>query len=128
MTSKVVFADTYAIIATLEGKESYRRFLKHQFICCEGNLVELYYHLLRTAGKEVADRNTKAYARCVIDMDFSTIQEGMTFKLRHKEERLSYVDCIGYQRAKELGIPFLTGDEKFEGKENVLFVKAENAR
>ena len=47
----------------------------------------------------------------------------MEFKLKYKKERVSYVDCIGHALALELGIRFLTGDEKFEDKDNVEFVK-----
>ena len=47
----------------------------------------------------------------------------MAFKLYNKKEKLSYVDCIGHCLAKEIGVRFLTGDQKFENKENVEYVK-----
>jgi predicted nucleic acid-binding protein len=40
----------------------------------------------------------------------------------NKKDKLSYTDCLGYALAMELEIPFLTGDRKFKGKKNVLWV------
>jgi predicted nucleic acid-binding protein len=62
-------------------------------------------------------------AKSLIPINLGNIRGGMKFKLKYKKEHLSYVDCIGWAKAKELGIKFLTGDEKFEDKDNVEFVK-----
>ena len=47
----------------------------------------------------------------------------MHLKLEYKKDRWSYVDCVDYMLAQEWGIPFLTGEGKFEIKDNVLYVK-----
>jgi len=44
-------------------------------------------------------------------------------KYKFKNQKLSFIDCIGYILAKKHKAKFLTGDEKFKGKENVEFVK-----
>ena len=59
----------------------------------------------------------------MVPVSLSSIAAAMQFKLAHKAENLSYADCVGYALAAELGIKFLTGDEKFRSKENVEFVK-----
>lgn len=87
------------------------------------NLAELYYHLLREYGKEIADRYFDIYSNIIVPVTLNSIRFAMEFKLQRRTEKLSYTDCIGYALALELGIPFLTGDEKFEGKQNVEFVK-----
>ena len=60
-------------------------------------------------------------------MKFKDYQEARSFfqqnKFKFKKEKLSYIDCLGYEVAKKLKIKFLTGDEGFRDKENVEFVK-----
>ena len=51
------------------------------------------------------------------------IKEAMKLKLKFKDKKLSYVDCIGYVFALELGLKFLTGDNEFKDLVNVEFVK-----
>lgn len=116
-------ADTYALIEIIGGNPNYKPYLSSIILTTKFNLIELYYHFLYDYGKETADKYFKEYSRFLIPISFSSIQFGMEFKLKHKKEKLSYVDCVGYALALELGIKFLTGDEKFEKKDNVEFVK-----
>lgn len=121
--TKIFLADTYALIEMLGGNRSYKPYLDHILITTKFNLVELYYHFLHDYDKKTADKYLKLYSQFIIPITYSSIQSGMQFKLIHKKEKLSYVDCIGYALAIELSIRFLTGDQKFENKENVEFVK-----
>ena len=121
--SRVFFADTYALIELLGGNPDYRQYLEHILITSKFNLVELYYHFLQDYGKETADRYLDLYSRFIFPVTHSSIRRGMEFKLKHRNEKLSYADCVGYALASELGVKFLTGDSKFRGKENVEFVK-----
>ncbi|MBI2549163.1 PIN domain-containing protein [Candidatus Woesearchaeota archaeon] len=120
---KIFFADTYALIELLGGNPNYKTYLNHTLLTTKFNLLELYYHFLHDYGKETADKYLDIYLKFVIPITDNSIRNGMEFKLRHKKEKLSYVDCIGYALALEFGIKFLTGDQKFENKENVVFVK-----
>ena len=140
---KIFLADTYALIELLGGNPNYKPYLNHALITTKFNLVELYYHFLHDYGKETADKYLQLYSKFVIPITYSSIRKGMEFKLKHekiskkffvsqksrsdfsghKKENLSYVDCIGYALALELGVKFLTGDEKFENKDNVEYVK-----
>ena len=121
--TKIFLADTYALIELLGGNPNYGAYLNHILITTKFNLIELYYHFLHDYDKKTADKYLELYSGFVIPITYSCIQRGMEFKLEHKKERVSYVDCIGYALALELRIKFLTGDEKFENKENVEFVK-----
>ena len=120
---KIFLADTYALIELLGGNPNYKPYLNHILITTKFNLIELYYHFLQDYGKETADKYLNLYSRFVIPITDGSIRNGMEFKLKHKKENLSYVDCIGYALALELGIKFLTGDEKFKNKDDVEFVK-----
>lgn len=120
---RVFFADTYALIELLKGNPSYKPYLDCMLVISKFNLIELYYHLLCDKDKKIADKEMKVYSKLEIPITYNAIKNGMEFKLKHKKEKLSYVDCIGYALALELGIKFLTGDQKFRDKDNVEFVK-----
>jgi predicted nucleic acid-binding protein len=49
----------------------------------------------------------------------------MRFRLKMKrgKKNLSYVDALGYIIAEKLGVKFLTGDNAFDGMDNVEYVK-----
>lgn len=121
--TKVFLADTYALIELLGGNLNYKPYLNQVLLTTKLNLIELYYYFLNNYGKEVADKYLELYSNFVVPISYGCIRNGMQFKLKFKKENLSYVDCIGYALAFELGVKFLTGDEKFKGKENVEFVK-----
>lgn len=121
--TRVFLADTYALIELLGGNINYKPYMEHILITTKFNLIELYYHFLHDYNKQIADKYLGLYSKFVVPITYSCIKTGMEFKLNHKKEKLSYVDCIGYSLALELGIKFLTGDKKFEDKYNVEFVK-----
>jgi len=121
--TKVFLADTYALIELLGGNSNYKQYLNSILITTKFNLIELYYHFIREYDKETADKYLRLYSQFVIPITYSCIRIGMEFKLEYRKEKLSYIDCIGYALASELGIKFLTGDSKFRNKDNVEFVK-----
>lgn len=123
MTEEIFFADTYAIIEIIRGNPNYSEYTDSVLVTSKLNLMELYYHLLHDFDKDTAERYFKVYSRFVMPISNNSIRNGMQFKLAHKKEKVSYVDCVGYALALELGIRFLTGDRKFEDKDNVEFVK-----
>lgn len=119
----IFFADTYAIIEIIKGNPNYKKYLDKQLWTSKFNITELYYSFLKDYGEKIADEYTTAYSKIIIPITYSSIKEGMKFKLKNKSEKLSYVDCVGYALSKELEVKFLTGDSKFENKENVEFVR-----
>ena len=121
--TEVFFADTYALVEIIRGKASYLDYHQHKLLTTLLNVMELYYHLLNDRGKSTADKYFMHFIKFLVPLSYNCIRAGMFFKQKHKKENLSYVDCVGYARAKELGIKFLTGDKQFENKENVEFMK-----
>lgn len=117
------FADTYALIEIVGGNPRYHSYLQHTLLTTIFNLIELYYSFLKDYGKATADLYFREYSRNIIPISETAVAFGMAFKLEHKMENLSYADCIGYALALELGIKFLTGDQKFQDKPKVEFVK-----
>ena len=116
-------ADTYALIEVIGGNPGYAPYLGSVLATTKFHLAEQYYHLLRFYSVEEANRYFDFYSGFLVPVSLSSIAAAMQFKLQHKDEKLSYADCIGCGVAAELGIKFLTGDEKFRNKENVEFVK-----
>ena len=124
MTESVsFFADTYALLGLLGGTDSYKPYLASDIVTSKFHLAELYYALLRDYNAETAQHWLTFYSNFLVTVSLSSIAAAMQFKLQHKSEELSYADCIGYAVAAELGIKFLTGDNKFKDKENCEFVK-----
>lgn len=120
---KIFLADTYALIELIGGNINYKLYLNYILLTTKFNLIELYYYCLNNYSKEIADKYLKLYKPSVIPMSYNSIRYGMEFKLKHKKERLGYVDCIGYALSIELGVRFLTGDQKFKDKSNVEYIK-----
>ncbi|MBI4146450.1 PIN domain-containing protein [Candidatus Woesearchaeota archaeon] len=116
-------ADTYALIEIAGGNRNYEKFRESKLVSTQQNLMEFYYYFLRESNEDRAEKELQACIPFAIPVTWKAVRAAMKFKYAYRSEKLSYIDCIGYALACELGIPFLTGDCKFEGKPNVAFVK-----
>lgn len=121
-TGTKYFADSYAIIEILKGNKRYTQYLDYQLVTMKFALAEIYYFLLRT-DVSYAKQIFSQYSHILIETSLRAVRVGTAFKFKYRKEKLSYVDCVGYAMARELNIPFLTGDEKFKDKPNVEFVQ-----
>lgn len=121
------FADTYAIIEILKGNENYEPYANSDLITTEFNLLEVSYALVRDFGKEKALEILELVRESVsvVDVKGEDYVEASIYRLNSKKlgKKFSLIDCLGYVVAKRMGIKFLTGDNEFEGIENVEFVK-----
>ena len=123
MDVKNYFFDTYAFYEVIKGNESYKQFSRIGIVTTRLQLMELYYCLLTSHGKKVAEKYFDLLKKYTIDFSDDALKEAMVFRSLNKKKKLSYVDCIGYIIANRMQIPFLTGDKEFEEMSNVLFVK-----
>ena len=118
------FFDSGAIIDIIEGVESYLKFKELPIITTTLNISEVYFYFLKEHNEQTADYVMKALNfKFVNIIKFDAAIKAARLRFKNKKENLSYADCIGYIIAREIGIKFLTGDEKFKNKENVEFVK-----
>ncbi|MBI4168046.1 MAG: PIN domain-containing protein [Candidatus Aenigmarchaeota archaeon] len=117
------FFDSYAIIELIKGGVNYRNYTNVKMVTTKLNLFEVCYFLVRDFGEDKALEYMKSYSDFIVDFSVETILAAAKFRLVKKADRLSMVDCIGYVLSKNLGIKFLTGDEKFQNMENVEYVK-----
>jgi uncharacterized protein len=123
MSIKTFFCDTYALIEIIKGNKNYQGYTDFTLVTSELNLMELYYSLLRDFGKSIAEKYFEEWEDSAVMMPKSLIRTAMELKYVHKNEKLSYIDCMGYAYAAASEILFLTGDEKFENKIGVEYVK-----
>lgn len=118
--------DTYALICLIQDRASYRRFAGSIIHTTQYNLIELYYSVLHDYGENKARNIYKKLKNCLVCVSDDMIFKAMAFRLKMKQNpkcNLSYVDCIGYQCAIALNIPFVTGDKEFRDIKNIEFVK-----
>ena len=117
------FYDTYAIISLIEGNENYSKYKSKIITTSILNLAELYNVFLRSHGKQTANYWAKKLNLNLLEIDKDSMIKSVEFRFENKKENLSLTDCLGYILALKNKVKFLTGDEKFENKKNVEFVK-----
>ena len=121
------FYDSYAILEYVDGNPKYQKYFEEPIgITSIPNLMEVYYHLLRTKTEEQADEIFDSFL--AVSSDYSTLElkNGMKKRLEMKQQmklNISFVDALGYSIALQRGLKFLTGDREFEGMPNVEYVK-----
>lgn len=117
------FLDTYAIVEIIKGNPNYMKYLKGDFFTSIFNLYELFYNLLRSNGEDIAKKYYSQFYEYLIEIKDEYVFEASKFKLENKKFDISYTDALGYVIALKNGMKFLTGDEQFNGEENVEFAK-----
>ncbi len=115
--------DSYAIIEVIKGNPNYRSYKNAGMLTTKLNLFEVCYFLLRDYDVEKAKEYMDKLKGFVVDFDNDIVLIAAKLKLSRREDKLSMTDCMGYVLSKSLGVKFLTGDEKFNGVENVEYVK-----
>ncbi len=122
-TSETLLFDTYALLEIFYGNKDYEKFLNCHVAITKLNLFELYYKLYNNYGEEIAKNEFDKYFGSAIDFDNEVIKDAAKLKSMFKKQDMSMADCIGYIKARKLGIKFLTGDKQFEFLPNVEFKK-----
>ncbi len=120
------FADTYGLLAHVDGSPEYIRLLSG------GDYVTTALNACEYAHKILARGQADALALAMPPVMAKVVEPGQEVPLaaaQFKMDRLragagcSYVDAWGYATARSLGLPFLTGDDDFRGVPGVKFVK-----
>ena len=117
------FWDTFAMIELIKNNSKFVKYLSMQSATSSLNLMELYFNILRFSDEKNADRQLVEWSYFSKPIPERIMKEAMKFKLQHKKQRLSYIDCMGYVFAVMNGMKFLTGDKQFEGLPHVEFVR-----
>ena len=118
------YFDTYALVELYKSSPTYTKYKKEiKILLNRINVQEFIYFLIREGKVNEVEESFKLLSKFNVDYDDDILINAAKMKFKYKNERLSYVDCMGYYLAKKHKAKFLTGDSKFENKENVEFVK-----
>ena len=119
-------ADSYALVAFLEGNDRYVRIFRRKTLVTTAlNILEVYATLLR----RVEERAAKEVCSGLLPLAISAPPEValVAGEFRNRMRRLkrdcSYIDAWGYATSRHVGLPFLTGDPFFRGVHHVEFVR-----
>lgn len=115
--------DTYAIVEILKDNPHYRPYLEKGMVINDFIFSEVAYKLLQLLPPGKANEALADLFPSSLRPSAHSIIKGARLRISRKKANLSITDCISYSMAKEIGIPFLTGDEQFRGMEHVEFVK-----
>jgi len=115
--------DTYALMEIIHKNKQFTELLDEAFIVPDAVLAELYDVLLRTHNKETADYWYKRFSLYGIPVPHSLLKDAVVLRRTNKKLNLSLTDAAGYLLAQHLGLPFVTGDQAFEGMAGVDFRK-----
>lgn len=118
------FFDSYALIEIYEKNLKYERYSKVNVVTSYFQIYEVYHILIKNgySTQEIEDFFDFLKNLC-IELNFDWIPKSVELRREYNKRDLSYVDCLGYVIARDLGIKFLTGDKEFEDLPNVEFVK-----
>ncbi len=120
------YADSFAFVAFFEGNERYARILRRkQLVTSAMNVLEVYSTLLRRVSSEEARELASTIVPLVAPVPAEVALSAGDFRreMRRRKRDCSYIDAWGYAAAKQLEIPFLTGDPAFRAIANVEFVR-----
>ena len=90
------FLDTYALIEIIIGNRKYKKYLSSDLFTSIFNLYELYYNILRDFNEETAKKYFLQFKKILIHFTDAEVFQASQFKLKHKKQKLSYADCLGY--------------------------------
>lgn len=122
--SERFYFDTYALVEIFKGNPNYEKYKKDIYLIINKlNLLEYAYFLIRNNKQNEIKEFFERFSGFNVDYDEEDLIKAALMKYQFKNQKLSFIDCIGYILAKKHKVKFLTGDEKFIGKENVEFVK-----
>jgi predicted nucleic acid-binding protein len=117
------FFDSYAIIEITGQNPNYAVFRDEAIITTALNIAETHYILTGKAGEEAADEIIDNLDVSLLEFTKSIAVEASKLRHKHKKQKMSYADCLGYIAALKHGLKFLTGDDAFKGMADVEFVK-----
>ena len=138
----VAIADAFNAMAAMVGKGNMLMIALAAFIALIGNalgvvlgpvsvlvhgvrlnLLELSYFLIREGRSNEAKEIFGKFLGFNVDYDEDILLKSAEMKFKNLKQRISFIDCIGYNLAKKHNARFLTGDEIFRNMENIEFVK-----
>lgn len=114
--------DTYALIEICKGHQKYSLILNQDFLIAETTMAEFYGVLLREYNEATANYWLKKFQSYVTEINLEVFIEAIKYRHKHKKQKLSFFDCVGYCYSIKNNYIFVTGDKEFKNKEKVKFI------
>ena len=115
--------DTYALVEINFGNPNFMPLLTQEIIITDITLTEFYGDIYKKYNLKTADYWYRKLINISQSVPKDILIKAIRFKIDHKKERLSFFDCVGYIYARENNMKFVTGDQAFEDKEGVEYIK-----
>ena len=117
-----LFFDTCALIEITKENPKFEKYKNMKTLMTDLNLMEYAFYLLKIGEEKDIRESFEKFSASITEYDQEIIIEAAKMKFKHRKEKLSFADCVGYIIAKKHGAKFLTSDGKFKDKLNVEFV------
>ncbi len=114
-------ADSFALIELRKQNPHYISYKTTNLIITENALLEFSYYLLRE--QKDAKQTIEQFWQYTRQITQTVAYASIKMKYALRDKKLSYADCLGYCLARELNVPFLTGDKQFKDLPNVEWVR-----
>lgn len=114
--------DTYALVEIAQANPRFIFLFKEDFIIPSTTLAEFYGVLLRTKGKDEAERWVEKLSGSTTSIPLSIMVQAQLFRFTNKSKNISFFDGVGYCYAQENNLLFVTGDREFKDLKGVKHI------
>jgi len=115
--------DTYALVEINNGNPKFVNLLNEDIIITDLTFAEFYGQIFRKYDKKTADYWNKKLSVFCKTVSREILLKAVVYRIEKSKENLSFFDCVGYIYSLENNLKFVTGDQAFEHKEGVEFIK-----
>lgn len=117
------YLDTYALIEITKGNPNFAKYFSQDFTITNITLVEFYAVLLREENEKTADYWFKKLEPYSVNIKTDVLVEAVKFKYKHRKQKISFFDAVGYIYSLKNNCLFVTGDKEFKHLNQVEFIK-----
>lgn len=115
--------DTYALVEISRGNAKFTKIFNSEF--CIPNLImaEFYGIIYRAYDEKTANYWFRKLSLFCKEIPMNILTEAVKYRIDHKQEKLSFFDCVAYIYAQRNNMSFVTGDKAFQKRKGVKFIK-----
>ncbi|MBI5393082.1 PIN domain-containing protein [Candidatus Woesearchaeota archaeon] len=114
--------DTYILMEIAQGNNNFLSYIQEDFVITSETLAEFVWVILRDQDEMTAEYWYQKLISYSNNVDASLLVEAMKFRHKHKQQKLSFFDCVGYIYSCHNKIVFVTGDKEFRSMKNVEYI------
>ena len=115
--------DTYALVEIADGNPTFSTLLDGNSMITDITMAEFYADLYKKFGVSTAHYWRRKLVSLCRPVSGDILIKAVVYRIEHKQQNLSFFDCVGYMYALENEMLFVTGDKEFKEKSHVLFMQ-----